>query len=89
MHATEDDQLAATREAAPATEPDASVWRRVIAIAATGVAAIALLSVIVFQGGYFAVAALWISLGLALLLAAAAAARHGAAVDRTHASSRG
>ena len=89
MPAIEDDQLAATREAARVIETDASVWRGAIAIAVTGVAAIALLSVIVFQGGYFAVAALWIWLGLALLLAAAAAARLGAAVDRTRRSNRG
>jgi hypothetical protein len=89
LHATEDDQLAATREAARVAEPDASFWRRAIAIAVTGGVAIAPLSVIVLHGGYFAVAALWIWLGLALLLAAAAAARHGAAVHRTRASNRG
>jgi hypothetical protein len=54
---------------------DSGIWRGAITIALGGSAAIALLSLIVFQGGYFAVAALWIWIGLALILAAAAAAR--------------
>jgi ABC-type nickel/cobalt efflux system permease component RcnA len=54
---------------------DSGVWRGAITIGLSGSAAIALLSLIVFQGGYFAVATLWIWIGLALMLAAAAAAR--------------
>jgi hypothetical protein len=57
----------------PDPEPrETSVWRGALAIAVTGAGVIALLSVMLLQSGYRIAAALWIWIGLPLVLATAA-----------------
>jgi hypothetical protein len=59
-------------------DPDRSSWRGALAVTIAGVATIALLGVIILQTGYRALAAIWIALGLPLVLPAAAAVRFSA-----------
>jgi hypothetical protein len=64
-------------------EPDPSsdeapLWRGAAAIAIAGVATIVLLSVVILESGYRAIAALWILVGSPLVLLAAAAVRFSA-----------
>jgi hypothetical protein len=55
-----------------------SLWRGALAVTIAGVTTIALLGVIIHQSGYRALAAIWIALGLPLVLLAAAAVRFSA-----------
>jgi hypothetical protein len=58
------------------SDPDrSSFWRGALAVTIAGVATIALMGVTLLQTGYRALAAIWIALGLPLLLLAAAAVR--------------
>jgi predicted signal transduction protein with EAL and GGDEF domain len=81
----------------PDLGPGVSVWLGALVIALTGVAVIVLLSVTLLQSGYRIARALWIWIGLPLVLAVTAAvrisagrlrqapSRHvGADVDATH-----
>jgi hypothetical protein len=54
------------------------LWRGALAIAIAGVATLVLLSVVIFESGHRALAAIWISVGLPVVLLAAAAARFSA-----------
>lgn len=61
------------------SDPDrSSLWRGALAVTIAGVATIALLGGIILQTGYRALAAIWIALGLPLVLLAAAAVRFSA-----------
>jgi hypothetical protein len=61
------------------SDPDRSgLWRGALVVTIAGVATIALLGVIILQTGYRALAAIWIALGLPLVLLAAAAVRFSA-----------
>ena len=65
----------------PESRSDASgisLWRGALAIAIAGVATLVLLSAITLETGYHALAAIWISVGLPVVLLAAAAARFNA-----------
>jgi hypothetical protein len=61
------------------SDPDRSgLWRGALVVTIAGVATIALLGVIILQTGYRALPAIWIALGLPLVLLAAAAVRFSA-----------
>jgi hypothetical protein len=61
------------------SDPDRpSLWRGALAIAIAGAATLVVLSVVILEGGYRALAEIWISLGLPVVLLAAAAARFSA-----------
>jgi hypothetical protein len=55
-----------------------SLWRGALAIAIAGVATIALLGVLILQIGHGALAAIWMAVGLPLVLLATAAVRFSA-----------
>jgi hypothetical protein len=64
-------------------EPDSdpgrsSLWRGALAIAIASIATIALLGILILQAGYWALAAIWIAVGLPPVLLAAAAVRFSA-----------
>jgi hypothetical protein len=54
-------------------------WQGALAIPIAGVATLVLLTAIILETGYHALAAIWISVGLPVVLLAAAAARFSAA----------
>jgi hypothetical protein len=55
-----------------------SLWQGTLAIAIAGIATIALLGILILQAGYWALAAIWIAVGLPPVLLAGAAVRFSA-----------
>jgi hypothetical protein len=78
LGADADDYLAALALWPHDPDPDpraAGLWRGAAALAVAGVATIVLLSAVALQSAYRAALSIWISLGLPIVLLAAAAAR--------------